>query len=360
MPWQEPSRGEFLHIAITVDPYIPVPPQLYGGIERVVDFLVRGLVERGHRVTLFAHPDSYTGGALIPYGVPPHFGLQPRITELWQVGAKLWHHRRDFDLIHSFGRLAALLPVLPLRQLPKIQSYQRDGVPWKGIKKAVLLAGESLRFTACSASVYRARPLQGKYGGWWQTIFNGVDLAKYDFISQVPPDAPLTFLGRLEPFKGAHSAITIAKISGRRLIIAGNQVKTGSNIGYFERHIAPHIDGARINYVGPVDDVQKNALLGSSAALLMPIQWEEPFGIVMTEALACGTPVISFARGSVPEIVRDGVNGYVCQTLEEAAAAVDQLERIDRIAVRADCEARFSDTAIVNAYERLYLEMLRK
>lgn len=349
-----------LHIAITVDPYIPVPPRLYGGIERVVDFLVRGLVDRGHRVTLFAHPDSCTNGTLVPYGVPPHIGLQPRITELWQVGAKLWRHRRDFDLIHSFGRLAALLPVLPLRKLPKIQSYQRDEVPWKGIKKAVHIAAASLCFTACSASVYRARRLQGKYGGWWQTIFNGVDLAKYDLVPQVPPDAPLIFLGRLEPFKGAHLAIAIAKLSGRRLVIAGNQVNTRANIEYFECHIVPHIDGTRISYVGPIDDVQKNALLGSSAALLMPIQWEEPFGIVMAEALACGTPVIGFARGSVPEIVRDGVNGYVCQTPEEAAAVVDQLERIDRRAVRADCEARFSDSAIVSAYERLYLKMLGK
>ena len=326
----------------------------------MVDFLIRGLVIRGHRVTLFAHPDSYTGGALVPYGVPPHFGLQPRITELWQVGAKLWRYRRDFDLIHSFGRLAALLPVLSLRKLPKIQSYQRDGLPWKGIKKAVLLAGESLRFTACSTSVYRARPQQGKYSGCWQTIFNGVDLAKYDLVLQVPPDAPLAFLGRLEPFKGAHIAIAIAQVSGRRLIIAGNQVKTRSNIEYFERNIAPHIDGARISYIGPVDDVRKNALLGSSAALLMPIQWEEPFGIVMAEALACGTPVIGFARGSVPEIIHDGVNGYLCHTVEEAAAAVDRIDQIDRAVVRADCEARFSNTAIVNAYEQLYQEMINR
>src|ERR1043166_3485709 len=115
-----------LRIALTVDPYIPVPPVLYGGIERVVDFVVRGLAERGHHVTLFAHPDSRTPAELISYGMPPHFGSRQRLTELRQVGAGLWHRRRGLDVILSFGRLAALLPVLPHRSLAKVQCYQRD------------------------------------------------------------------------------------------------------------------------------------------------------------------------------------------------------------------------------------------
>src|SRR6266702_2157431 len=119
-----------LRIAVTVDPYIPVPPVLYGGIERVVDFVVRGLVERGHQVTLFAHPHSRTLANLVPYGVPPHFGWHPRLTELRQVGGELWWRRRQLDVILSFGRLAALLPVLPQRRLAKVQCYQRDLVPW--------------------------------------------------------------------------------------------------------------------------------------------------------------------------------------------------------------------------------------
>jgi glycosyltransferase involved in cell wall biosynthesis len=344
-----------LKITITADPYLPVPPKLYGGIERVIDFLVRGLVARGHEVTLFAHPDSCTDGRLVPYGAPPHFGARPRSTELWQVGACLWRDRTGMDLVHSFGRLAALLPVLAVRRLPKLQSYQRAQVPWRGVRVAARLAGDSIRFTACSSSVYSDRP--GRSAGTWHTVFNGVAIAKYDFVPAVAPDAPLVFLGRLEPMKGAHHAIAIARRSGRQLIIAGNRVEEGAGARYFDERIAPALDGGQITYLGPVDDTQKNHLLGAAAALLMPVEWEEPFGIVMAEALACGTPVIGFARGSVPEVVRDGVTGYLCRTADDAASAVGRLDRLDRSAARADCEARFSDRAIVDAYERIYAEM---
>lgn len=346
-----------LRIALTADPYLPVPPKLYGGIERVVDFLARGLAARGHEVTLFAHPDSRTAGTLVPYGARPHAGARARVRELIQVGAGLWFRRHDFDLIHSFGRLAALLPVLPLRRLPKIQSYQRELVPWAGIARAVRIAGPSIRFTGCSDSLWRERTRRGPLGGAWRTIPNGVEIAAYDFSARVAPDAPLVFLGRLEAIKGTHHAIAIACAAGRRLVIAGNRVDHGEGSGYFEREIAPHLDGVRVTWIGPVDDTQKNTLLGSAAALLMPIEWEEPFGIVMAEALACGTPVIGFARGSVAEVVRDGINGYLCRDVREAATAVARLGRIDRAAARADCEARFGARAIVDAYERLYREM---
>jgi glycosyltransferase involved in cell wall biosynthesis len=347
-----------LRIALTVDPYLPVPPRHYGGIERVVDFLVRGLAARGHEVALFAHPESRINARLIAYGRPPHVGPVPRLAELWQVGARLLQQRQQFDLVHSFGRLAALLPVLPLRTLPKIQSYQRDRVPWRGVRAAVRLAGDSIRFTACSASVYRERSAQGAYGGRWHTVHNGVDVAAYDCVAGVASDAPLAFLGRLEPMKGAHHAIAIAKAAGRHLVIAGNRVEAGAAAAYFEQAIAPHVDGERVRYIGPVDDAAKNRLLGGCAALLMPVEWEEPFGIVMVEAMACGTPVIGFARGSVPEVVRHGENGFLCATVEEAAAAVPEIARLDRTRVRADCERRFAAPAVVATYERLYWEML--
>src|SRR6266851_2385679 len=175
-PWSVARRRGVdvrpLKIAITADPYLPVPPKLYGGIERVIDFLVRGLVARGHEITLFAHPESHTDGRLVPYGVPPHSGTRARLAELWQVGAGLWRDRAGIDLVHSFGRLAALAPVLPIRRLPKIQSYQRAAVPWRGVRSAARLAGDSVRFTACSSSVYWDRP--GSDAGTWHTVFNGV------------------------------------------------------------------------------------------------------------------------------------------------------------------------------------------
>ena len=347
-----------MRVLITADPYIPVPPVHYGGIERVIDLHVRELIRRGHDVTLIAHPDSRTAARLIPYGRPPHVGRLIRAQELLQVGAALWRLRREVDVVHSFGRLAALLPILPRRQLPKIQTYQRDGVPWPSVARAVRLAGSSLVFTGCSSSVYRRRPLDRGPGGEWRTIFNNVDMAMYTAQTSVVPDAPLVFLGRLDPIKGAHDAIAIARGAGRRLVIAGNRITEGPDVGYFDERIAPHVDGVRVRYVGPVDDAQKNQLLGEAAALLMPIGWEEPFGIVMAEACACGTPVIAFARGSVPEVVRDGVNGFACGSVDEAIAAVGSLDRIDRRAVRADCEARFAGSVIADAYESLYRELI--
>jgi glycosyltransferase involved in cell wall biosynthesis len=346
-----------MRILITADPYIPVPPVHYGGIERVIDVLVRELVRRGHSVTLIAHPDSRTAARLVPYGEPPHTGYRIRAKELMQVGSALWRERRDIEVVHSFGRLAALLPILPRRQLPKLQSYQRDGVPWGSVAHAVRLAGPSLLFTGCSTSVYRQCPREST-GGEWRTVFNCVDLAAYTLRPMVSASAPLVFLGRLDPIKGAHDAIAIARGAGRSLIIAGNRAASGPDADYFDRQIAPHIDGDHVRYVGPVDDAEKNRLLGSAAALLMPIAWEEPFGLVMAEAFACGTPVIGFARGSVAEVVRDGINGFTCRSVAQAIAAVGALPQIDRAAVRADCEARFGGNVIADAYEALYHEVL--
>jgi len=347
-----------MRVLITADPYIPVPPVHYGGIERVIDVLVGELVRRGHDVTLVAHPGSRTPARLVPYGEPPHVGYRIRTKELVQVGSALWRERRDVDVVHSFGRLAALLPILPRRQLPKIQSYQRDGVPWTSVSHAVRLAGSSLVFTGCSSSVFRHRSADASRGGEWRTVFNCVDLATYAPRLSVAPDAPLVFLGRLDPIKGAHDAIAIARGAGRRLVIAGNRVTDGPDAGYFDAQIAPHVDGVSVRYVGPVDDAQKNRLLGEAAALLMPIAWEEPFGIVMAEAFACGTPVIAFARGSVPEVVRAGINGFTCRSVEEATAAVGLLAGLDRAAVRADCEARFAGPVVADAYESIYHELL--
>lgn len=349
-----------LRIAITADPYIPVPPKKYGGIERIIDLVARGLAARGHHVSLIAHPESSSPGRLFPYGSPPHFGWKPRIAELVQVGAVLLRYRREFDLVHSFGRLAALLPVLPFRSLPKIQSYHRPSVPWKGVRKGVGLAGDSICFTGCSDSVYQDRPSASRTWGRWHTLYNGVEIGKYEFVDRVPRDAPFVFLGKLEPNKGAHTAIEIARKTGRRLLIAGNRATSGPDAAYFERKIAPHLDGETVSYLGEVDDLQKNVLLGKAAALIFPTRWKEAFGIVMVEAMACGTPVIGFANGGVPEVIRDGVNGFLCRTADEAVAAAKEVHRLDRAMVRADCDTRFSDRVLVEAHENLYLEMVAR
>jgi len=332
-----------MRIAITVDPEIPVPPRLYGGIERVVHMLVGNLVARGHDVTLFAHRHSQVPCRLLAYPAEQSAGVTNIIRNLRHVTREL--RKGNYDLVHSFGRLLYLLPVLPLR-LPKIMSYQRTITP-RSVVAGRWLSRGSLHFTACG------RHMIGRWDGdgKWHVIHNGVPLDAYRAVYDVAADAPLAYLGRIEPIKGVHLAIAVAQRSGRRLRIAGNV--DAAHQQYFQREIQPHL-GGDIEYLGPVDDRGKNQLLGGSAALLMPILWEEPFGIVMAEALACGTPIIGLRRGSLPEIVQDGINGFVCGSLEEMVAAVARISDLDRRRCRAICQQRFSDEAITDAYLNLY------
>ncbi|NOT55742.1 MAG: glycosyltransferase [Deltaproteobacteria bacterium] len=341
-----------LRILMTVDPEIPVPPHQYGGIERIVDMVVRGLLEHGHDVSLLAHPASTTPARLVPYRGQRSGSLVDAVRNMLQV----WQCARALprvSVIHSFGRLAYLLPVLPL-PVVKVQSYQRHITP-RSVRLGRELGRQSLYFTACSRA---CRDTAGSPGGLWTIIPNGVPLASYTFRATVPDDAPLVFLGRVERIKGAHTAIEVARRTGRRLVIAGNRATSGPESTYFEREIAPACDGMIIRYVGPVTDAQKNDLLGQAAALLFPIEWEEPFGIVMAEALACGTPVLAFLRGAVNEVVEHGVNGFCCASVDALVDAVAELDAIDRRQCRAACEARFSDEVIVRQYERLYYSCL--
>ncbi len=252
--------------------------------------------------------------------------------------------------MHSFSRIAYLTPVLPWR-LPKLMSYQR-AISRRSVLLGHRLSGGALQFSAISGFL-----MEGVADvGVWHKVFNGVPLATYTFISKPGAEAPLVFLGRIEEIKGPHLAIEVARRAGLPLVIAGNV--PAAHRAWFERQVAPHIDGDQVRFVGPVDDAQKNALLGSARALLMPILWDEPFGIVMAEAMACGTPVIGFRRGAVPEIVESGVTGFVVQTLEDMAAAVNKLGLIDRRAVRARVERLFSDDAVVEGYLEVYERML--
>lgn len=340
-----------MRIAVTADPEIPVPPKLYGGIERIVDMLVRGLVQRDHDVTLFARPDSQVPCRLVPY---PRLHSQKKLDVL----ANMWHVSSailcgGFDIVHSFARLAYLAPLLP-RSIPKIMSYQRS-VTGRSVRIGNLLSHGTLHFTGCSANLIGLWASRGNF----HVVYNGVALERYDATEQVSGDAPLAYLGRVEEIKGVHLAIQVAKNSGRRLVIAGNVPEAAHRQRYFAERILPHVDGSTIQYVGAVDDSTKNELLGRSTALLMPLLWEEPFGIVMAEALACGTPVIGLRRGSLPEIVQQGVNGFVCDSVEEMVAAVDRLPEIDRRDCRRIAEEKFSDRVIVEAYEQLYRAVVK-
>ncbi|WP_264597275.1 glycosyltransferase family 4 protein [Rhodoblastus acidophilus] len=333
-----------LSIALTADPELPVPPKLYGGIERIVDMLARGLEARGHQVTLFAHEESVSAGRLVPW---PGRSSGSRLDTLRNASILAAHVARErFDVVHSFSRLAYLAPILPART-PKIMSYQREISP-RTTRLAHAASRGTLQFSAISR--WMIEPV--KHIGSWSIVPNGVDLATYTFQPQAATDAPLVFLGRIEEIKGPHLAIEIARRTGRRLVIAGNI--PAEKKAWVEAHVLPHVDGDAIRYIGPVDDAQKNALLGRAAAFLMPILWEEPFGIVMAEALACGTPVVGLRRGAVPEVVVDGVTGFVRDDVEGLVAALGHVESLSRAACRADTEARFSAEPIVAAYEAMY------
>jgi glycosyltransferase involved in cell wall biosynthesis len=338
-----------VRILLTADPELPVPPVLYGGIERVVADLIAGLRARGHEVGLVAHPDS---AASVEAFYPWPGALSQRARDTFANARALRRAVRDFrpDVLHSFSRLMYLAPLLPGR-LPKIMSYQRNP-SLRTTAWARRLARGSLRFTGCSeyiCSVGRSA------GGDWTAIPNFVDLDKFTFRPTVPADAPLVFLSRVEPIKGADVAIRVARRAGRRLLIAGNHATDdGPNGRYWREQIQPHLETDGVEYVGPVNDTQKNELLGRAAAMLVPIQWDEPFGIVFAEALACGTPVISCPRGALPEIVRPGREGFLAEAEDQLTEAVGRLDTIDRGACRARVEATFSADRVVGRYQDLY------
>jgi glycosyltransferase involved in cell wall biosynthesis len=336
-----------VRILLTADPEVPVPPALYGGIERIVDMLVRQLVGRGHDVGLVAHRGSTAPAKLFPW---PGTRSQCRWDSARNTVA-LWRAVQQFqpDVLHSFSRLLYMSPQL-LTSLPKVMSYQRKPGR-RQVASAVKLGGRTLMFTGCSEHICS----EGRVGGGvWTAIYNGVPLEKYTFQPAVASDAPLVFLSRVERLKGAHAAIDIARRTGKRLLIAGNHGTNGEDGIYWRDCILPHIGKDRIEYVGEVDDAQKNELLGSAAALVVPVEWNEPFGIVFAEALACGTPVVSRPLGALPEIVRHGIEGYLVDNVDQACAAVDRLAGIDRRGCRARAESMFSASVIGGRYEMLY------
>lgn len=339
-----------MKILLVMDPFIKVPPDHYGGIERVVADLADGLSASGHDVTLWAAPGSRVNGQVEPYGREGEWtrwsNLRNTVT---LAGRFLWRSGR-FDIVHNFGRLAYLAPVLS-RDLPKVQTYMRTVNP-ANMETARRLGARRLHYTAVSAAI---RDTGRPGGGDWSVIYNCAVPSRYPFVGGTDSrTAPLVFLGRLDRIKGAHHAIDVARRVGRRLVIAGNISPYAHEQEYFEKEIKPQLDGSLVTYVGPVDDVQKRVLLGGAAAMLMPIEWEEPFPVVLPEAMLCGTPLIAFRRGGVPEGIDHGRTGFLCDTAEEMAALVARLPEIDRAAVRAEAERRFSDTAVVGAYEALY------
>ncbi len=361
-----------MNILIIMDPGIPVPPVKYGGIERIVYLLANAYQSQGHQVTLLAGPNSHCDGKTIVFGANKlersKWTSLKEMLFVWQYlvqatlgGGKDRNAEQTFELVHNFGRLAYLIPILSNR-LIKIMSYQRK-ITAGNIRLIARLFPKNLWFTACSnhcrnSSLGRADTKDDLFPSStmqknWNTIYNAVDFSNYEASWLVDDNAPLMFLGRLDRIKGAHTAIEVAQQLCSKLWIAGNKPEQGDDLKYADDILSRHADGVQIIYLGELDDKQKHHYLKRSRALLFPIEWDEPFGIVMIEAMACGTPVIAFNRGSVPEVVVPGKTGFIVNDTSEMCAAVEKVKSLDRAMCRSIAMEKFDISIIACQYLRL-------
>jgi glycosyltransferase involved in cell wall biosynthesis len=328
-----------------------VPPPAYGGIELVVSLLTDELVRRGHDVTLFASGDSTTLAHLE--------SIHPRalrlddsvkeygIYEMLQL-SQVYERASEFDVIHSHMGCAAL-PYARLVKTPTVHTLHGIFTP-----DNAKMFGYAKTQPYVSISDAQREPLLGL--NCLATVYNGIDPSTYDFYPQ-PSDPPyLAFLGRLSPEKGPHLAIEIAQRTGWRLKLAGKVDVVDRE--FYETELKPRIDGDQIQYLGEANHAQKSVLMGNAVATLFPITWREPFGLVMAESMATGTPVIGMALGSAPEVIAHGETGFLCQTVEDCIAALGQIDRIDRAACRAHVEKNFSVRRMTDGYEAVYREIL--
>jgi glycosyltransferase involved in cell wall biosynthesis len=339
-----------MRILLVMDPFIPVPPAHYGGIERVVADLADGYTARGHEVTLWAGPGSGTSAQLRTFGNEGEWTPWSNARNMATITSWFARDARRFDVIHNFGRLAYLASVLR-RDVPKVQTYMRTVNP-RNMQLTERVGARRMHFTAVSDAI---RQTGEPGGGDWSVIYNcsrpSLYTPRYDVDAAT---APLAWLGRLERCKGVHTAIDVAQQLRRPLIIAGTISTLAHERAYFETEVRPRIDGGLITYIGPVDNVAKNDLLRNAAALLSPVEWEEPFPIIIPESLLCATPVVAFRRGGMPEGIDHGRTGFLCDTTAEMVECVRALPSLDRRMCRAEGERRFSDDAIIGEYLNLY------
>ncbi|MFH8249670.1 glycosyltransferase family 4 protein [Microbacterium sp. B2969] len=320
------------------------PPRHYGPWERVTSLLTEGLVRRGVDVTLFATADSITAAqldAVAPHGYAEDSALDGRVWEALHVGHVL-ARSGEFDLVHN------QLDWLPLAfseswRAPMITTIH--GFSGGGILPAYMKARSA--FVSISESD-RSPDLP-----YIATVHHGIDFGEFE---EVPtPGVDLVVFGRIHPDKGTAEAIAIAAQAGRRLVICG----IVQDEAYFATHVEPHIDGDRVVYRGSVGPRERAEVLGSAAALLHPIDFDEPFGLSVVEAMACGTPVIAYRRGSMPEVIDDGVTGFAVRGRDEAVAAIPLAARLDRRRVCSRARERFGVERMVDDYLRVYETVLR-
>lgn len=340
-----------MRIAVVAPPWIPVPPRGYGGIEWVVHLLVEELVGRGHEVTLFATGDSESPAEVVwAFEIAPTAAMHQTMHDALHAGMAFrrvldeTRTGRPYDVIHDHTAWIAVA-CAPLVPVPIVHtfhgSFDEDNRRFFG------------RFRDAAAYVaisdYQRRDFPDvPYAG---LVPNAVDLAGLPF--RADKEDYLLCLGRIAREKGQGIAIRVARRLGTPLVLAG-KIDPGDDTAYFEEAVLPQVDGRLIRFEGEVPHERKCELLGGARALLFPIQWPEPFGLVMAEAMACGTPVVATRHGSVPEVVVDGESGFIVDDEDGMAKAIERLDEISPARCRAVAEERFSPAVMADGYERIY------
>jgi glycosyltransferase involved in cell wall biosynthesis len=324
-----------------------VPPKLYGGTERVVSWITEGLVNRGHEVTLFASGDSITSAKLVPI-VPRGLRLEEKflmdiVGFHFMMFEQVMQCSEQFDVVH-FHSDYWHLPYLRLMQTPALTtSHARlDYVPLASIYREVPA------FPISSISDAQRKPIP--WLNWQGTVYHGLPPELYTFNEN--PDNYILFLGRLCDEKRPDRAIEIARQAKIPLKIAAKV--DPADRAYFKNHIEPMLNGDYVEFLGEVDDKQKQDLIGNALALIHPIEFPEPFGIVMIESMACGTPVVAFRTGSIPEVVDEGVTGFVVDDIVSAVDALKKVHKLDRKQIRAVFERRFTSERMADDYLAIY------
>jgi glycosyltransferase involved in cell wall biosynthesis len=334
-----------MRILVIADPKIPIPPLHYGGAERTIAYLCAELQGRGHQVDLIAGPGSQSyGGDLLIHRLPGP-GRPSRAYRKLLFQVRPLTALRRADVILNFGRLDYLetalrlgTPILCCFQNPVTQA-ELDWV-LRRRKDKVAFVGVSHAQVAGLAPADRVG-----------VVHNATDVNRLRFSPEPGKEPSLAFLGRITANKGADTAIRVALRTGMRLRLGGTISDEPGDREFFEEEIRPRLDG-QIQWIGPVDDEAKQKLLGEATALLFPIRWPEPCALVLPESLACGTPVVALRCASTPEVIEDGITGFLCNSEDELVEAVAKVSLIDRSACRRSAETRFSTRAMADGYLR--------
>jgi glycosyltransferase involved in cell wall biosynthesis len=347
-----------LKIAQVAPLWFSIPPKKYGGIEWVVYNLCEGLTKLGHKVTLFASGDSKVPCKLI--ATVPRSLIESGIS--WEDPrynllnlAEAYKRAKEFDIIHTHIDLWELY-FAPLTKTISLHTIHNPLYTTKDLKKDIRLQllkhFRDQNFVAISKA---QKKLSAVKLNFVKVIYNGIRIEEFKFNPR--PKDYFLWCARVDKYKGIENAIEIAKRAKIKLILAGRL--DPHQVDYFEKRIKPKL-GKNIKFIGEFSRKEKAKIYGEAKALLYPIEWHEPFGLNMVEAMACGTPVIAFKMGSVPEVVKNGKTGFVVETIEEAVEAVKEIEKIKREDCRKWVEENFTAEIMVKNYEKLYFELLKK